>query len=93
MKRPPAHVLTHAKRIEGAIELLYVADAARLLNCSEKAIRRRIERGLLPHRRLGAHRIVMFRSELVELISSLPGVSLDEAKANLRLRNGEAEQR
>jgi excisionase family DNA binding protein len=88
-RRPLIQGLTRPKQeVLSAIELLYVADVARLLSCSEKAIRRRIERGLLPHRRLGG-RVIFLRSEIEAFLAMLPGVTLDEARANLALRSGE----
>ena len=88
MKRPSAQGLTHAKRIEEAIELLYVSDAARYLGCSEKAVRRKIERRILPHRRLSG-RIIMFRDELETFLRNLPGCRPDEAAHNVKMRSGE----
>lgn len=91
MKRPPAHVLTHAKQ-EVAGSILYVADAASYLGCSQKAVRSKVDRRLLPFRRLGG-RVVFVRSELEAFITSLPGTTLAEAQANLALRHGEEVRR
>lgn len=89
MKRPsPTHGLRPKQNILGAIELLYVADAARLLACSEKAVRAKVARQILPHRRLGG-RVFFLRAELEQFLHDLPGVSAGEAKANLALRSGE----
>lgn len=90
-RRPPAQGLTCAKQeVVGAI--LYVSDAASYLNCSQKAIRSKVERQIIPYRRLGG-RICFLRSELEEFISTLPGTTLAEARENLALRHGEAVRR
>lgn len=82
--------MTRPKKQEIAGEVLYVAGAASYLGCSEKAVRRRVERGLLPHRRLGAGgRICFLKSELLSFIENLPGTTVAEAQENLRLRSGE----
>ena len=85
-RRPPPHGLTRTKQeVAGAI--LYVSDAASYLGCSQKAIRAKVDRRLLPFRRLGG-RVVFVRSELEAFITSLPGTTLAEAKQNLALRSG-----
>jgi len=68
-------------------KMLDVAGAAAFLGTSDRWIRRRISRGLLPYRKF-AGRYVFLRIELEAFITTLPGVSLDEAKANLRIRTG-----
>ena len=55
------------RRIDG--ELLDVASAAAFLGLTEKAIRARVARQLLPHRRLNG-RIVLVRRELVQFLGS-----------------------
>lgn len=91
MKRPsPTQALRPKQNILDAVELLYISDAASYFNCSQKAIRRRVERKILPYRRLGG-RICFLRSELQAFIENLPGTSLAEAQANLTLRSGEEE--
>jgi excisionase family DNA binding protein len=84
--RPTSHSSGLTRTSSG--QLLYVADVASLLNCSQKSIRARVARHLLPHRRLGA-RVVFVRSELEQFIEMLPGTTLAEARQNLALRNGE----
>ena len=69
--------------------LLDVAATAALLGMTERAVRARVARHVLPFRKLGG-KIVFVRSELETFIAMLPGVTLDEAQANLVLRNGEA---
>jgi excisionase family DNA binding protein len=72
-----------AKPIQAG-RMLTVKEAAIFLGVSERWIRRRIARRLLPHRRLSG--IVFLRSELEQFIETLPGVSVAEAKKNLDLR-------
>lgn len=69
-------------------ELLDVAAVSRLIGITEKSVRARLARGLLPHRRFGA-RIVFVRREILEFIERLPGVSTAEALANVATRNGD----
>jgi len=70
-------------------EVLDVVSAALLLGATEKAVRQRIARRLLPFRRLGG-RIVFLRAELETFLSDLPGVTVDEARENLAAQQGEA---
>lgn len=72
--------------------LLDVRGAAQLLACTEKSIRARISRKILPYRKLSG-RIVFLRSELEEFVATLPGVTLDEAQVNLVMRGGEMVRR
>ena len=87
MKRQP---VTTAKSTVSKGVLLNIQQAAELLGTSERWIRRRVERKLLPHRRISG-RIVFIRSELEQFIENLPGTTLSEAKQNLAMRNGEAQ--
>ena len=68
--------------------LLDVKDGAVLLGVTERAARSRIARGLLPYRKLNGT-IYFVRIELEQFIAELPGVSVEEAKANLALRAGD----
>jgi excisionase family DNA binding protein len=86
MKRPPAQAYGSPAHQRGG-PILYIADVARELNCSQKAIRAKVERQILPHRRLGG-RVCFLRSELEQFITSLPGTTLAEAQANLALWHG-----
>jgi hypothetical protein len=53
---------------------------------SEDLVRARVARGLIPFRKFGG-RIIFLRHELEEFFAnSLPGVTLDEARANLEAR-------
>ena len=81
---PPKKTTGQAKgprRING--ELLDVAGAAALLGYSEKAVRGRVARRLLPHRKDNG-RVVLIRRELLEFLDKLPGVTVAEALANAK---------
>jgi len=71
--------------------LLDVTAAALMLCCSEKAVRTRVSRHLLPFKRLGS-RILFRRDELEQFITSLPGVTLQEAQHNVAVRSGKGER-
>jgi Helix-turn-helix domain len=62
-----------------------VRTTAALLGTSEKLVRARVERRLIPFRRLGG-RIVFPRDELTAYQQRLPGCSLDETLKNLEQR-------
>ncbi len=65
-----------------------VKQAAVFLGLTEKCLRRRIDRGPVPHRKLGRS-IMLWRSELEEWRQELPGCDPAQALQNLRNRNGE----
>ncbi len=65
--------------------VLDIRSAAQLLGTSEKAVRARISRRVLPFRRLGG-RIVFMKDDLTAFINHLPGIGVDEALANERKR-------
>ena len=67
-------------------ELLDIARASQLLGCSQKALRARVSRRIVPFRKFGG-RIVFRRTELEQFIECLPGVTVAQAKANLAARN------
>jgi hypothetical protein len=69
--------------INGA--LLDVATASELLGCSERSLRARVRRKLVPYRKPD-QRVVFRRVELEQFIEDLPGVSLEEARANSAAR-------
>ena len=69
-------------------QLLDVAAASELLGCSERALRARIARRLIPYRRFSG-RIVFVRSELEAFLMNLPGCSVKEARHNLGMRSSE----
>jgi len=64
---------------------LDVRHAAALLGLSEKATRARVARRLIPFRKLGG-RVVFLRIELEAWLSSLPGCTATEARANVEQR-------
>lgn len=65
--------------------LLDIAKASQLLGCSEKLLRARVARRLVPFRRFSG-RIVFLRSELLAFIEQLDGCRPDEARANEAMR-------
>ena len=67
------------KTING--QLLDVAAASALLGLSQRSLRGRVARKLVPYRKLNT-RVVFVRSELDQFIDALPGCSLKEATAN-----------
>jgi len=71
------------RRLAG--ELLDVRSAAELLGATELTVRGQIARGRLPYRRLGG-RVVCIRTELLQFLNELPGVTLEEARANTAAR-------
>jgi hypothetical protein len=85
--RKRAGVATGPRRLDGAV--LDVATMARELGDSEKGIRAKVARGLLPYRRLGV-RVIFVRAEVQDFLRQLPGVSVNEALANVVARRPEA---
>lgn len=67
--------------------MLDVATAAQYLGVSEKAIRARIARRLLPHRRLGS-RVVIPRADLEAFLAGLDGCDPEEAIRNVAAQRG-----
>jgi hypothetical protein len=65
--------------------LLDVRTAAQLIGCTEKSLRARVARHVVPYKKLGK-RIVFVREEILEFIRSLDGVTLAEARANQEAR-------
>lgn len=85
-RRPPKKqkaVKTGPRRIAGA--LLDVTSCAALIGESEYAVRAQVARGVLPHRRRNG-RVVFLREEIQEFLRRLPGITLDEALANIAHR-------
>jgi hypothetical protein len=66
-------------------QLLDIATASQLLGCTERFLRARVARRLVPFRKLGG-RIMFLRAELEQFIDGLPGVTIAEAQANLVAR-------
>jgi hypothetical protein len=88
MRRPPrkrAGQATGPRRLAG--EILDVAAAAELLGVTEKCIRARVARQLLPHRIWGA-RVCFLRAEVMAFLTRLEGCTVDEALGNLKARAG-----
>ena len=71
------------KTING--QLLDVANAAELLGVSQRSLRARVRRKLIPYRKLD-HRVVFRRDELEAFVEALPGVSVEEAQRNVEAR-------
>ena len=55
-----------------------IAEAAPALGLTEKAVRQRIFRGQLPHRKLG-RRVLIPADELEKFLAALPGTTAAEA--------------
>ena len=73
---------TKGARIRGSNgALLDVTTAADFLGVSENAVRKRVERRLIPFRKWGG-RVVFLRSELTEFLQSLPGCEVENALQN-----------
>lgn len=64
-----------------------VATLARRFGVTEKFIRARASRGLLPARRWGG-RLIFLEDEINRFLEALPGVGVEEALANVRVRRG-----
>lgn len=75
---------TRRKAFNGA--LLDIVSASQLIGCSQKTLRARVSRGLVPFRKFGG-RIVFRRTELEQFIEQLPGVTVAQAQANLAARH------
>ena len=90
MRTPPrkkAGIGTGRRRLTGAV--LDVAGAAELLGVTEKVIRARAARMLLPHRRWGK-RLVFVKRELEDFFLTLPGCSVETAIEGVAVRQGSA---
>ncbi len=57
---------------------LTIPEVAPPLGMSEKALRKRIERGQIPYRKLG-RRVLIPLQELEEFLAALPGKTAEEA--------------
>jgi len=64
-------------------EMLDVGSAAAFLGISEKSLRARVARRMVPFKRWGK-RVCFLRSELLEFLQSLDGCQVDEALQNGR---------
>jgi Helix-turn-helix domain len=89
-KAPPrkqAGQPTGRRRFNGAE--MDVAGQARELGITEKALRSQVARGVIPYRRHGG-RIVFLPDEVRDFLRRLPGVTAEQALANVAARNGAA---
>ncbi len=68
-------------------EGMSLKQGAEFLGTTEKCLRRRIDRGLVPHRKVGRS-ILLWKSELEEWRQQLPGCDVQTALENLQNRNG-----
>lgn len=70
-------------------EAMDVRSTSALIGQKEWQTRSQIGRGILPYRKLGG-RIICLRSEILSYLRDvLPGVSLEQARANLAARKGD----
>ena len=66
-------------------ELLDISAASQLLGCSQKTLRARVSRRLVPFRKFSG-RILFRRTEIERFFADLPGCLPEEAKRNLEVR-------
>jgi hypothetical protein len=85
VKPPTKRAGKHRRRFAG--EVLDVTAVADMFGTTDKVIRARVARGLIPHRRWGG-RIVFLKSELLAFLSRLEGVTPDEALASIAQGGG-----
>lgn len=69
------------RRVDG--HLLDVKSAAEFLGGNERWLRRLMERGVVPCRRIGRN-VFFKRSELEEFIDDLPGITPRQARYNAK---------
>jgi hypothetical protein len=89
-RRPPKKrdgQATGPRRLNG--DLLDVSTVSALLGTSEKCIRSRVARQLIPHRKWSG-RVVFLRAEVMAFLTQLDGCSVDQALANVATRSGES---
>lgn len=65
-----------------------VTETAAFMGTTEKTIRARIDRGLLPHRRWGG-RVIILQDGLLRFLDELPGPPALTAIANVMARGEE----
>jgi hypothetical protein len=75
--------LTGPRRFNGDVR--DVATQAASLGVKERMLRSQVARGLIPHRRLGG-RIIFLADEVSAFLRALPGVSAEQALANVAAR-------
>lgn len=83
----------HARRKSQPLpgEILDVSAAAVFLGISEKGLRARVARRMIPFKRWGG-RVCFLRAELLDFLRSLDGCRVDEALQNGRERSLNPEQ-
>jgi len=69
-------------------EGMSLKEGAQYLGLTEKALRGRIDRHLVPHRKVGRN-ILLWKSELEQWRQKLPGCDVATALENLQKRNGD----
>lgn len=62
-------------------EALDIRATAEFMGTTEKTIRARIARGVLPYKKLGG-RLFCLKTELLKYLSELPGISVEQARRN-----------
>jgi hypothetical protein len=72
-------------------EILDVTSAATFLGISEKSLRARVARRMIPFKRWGG-RVCFLRGELLDFLRNLDGCHIDEALQNGRERSSDPEQ-
>jgi hypothetical protein len=72
-------------------EILDVASASAFLGISEKSLRARVARRMIPFKRWGG-RVCFLRGELLDFLRNLDGCRIDEALQNGRERSLDPEQ-
>ena len=73
--------------MKNVARVLDVPSAAELLGMTQKAVRQRVARRMIPVRKWGG-RICFVRTELDRFIASLPGCDLEEALENEEAKRG-----
>ena len=73
------------RRLNGTMK--DVSTMATLLGTSEGKVRSAVARGLLPYRRWGG-RVVFLEDDVHDFLAKLPGITAEEALANIVRRRG-----
>jgi excisionase family DNA binding protein len=73
--------MSTGRKIDGA--LLDVKSAAAFLGGNERWLRRLLERGVVPHKRIGRN-VYFKRSDLEEFVNDLEGLSPRQARFNAK---------
>jgi hypothetical protein len=89
-RKPPRKQSGQAKRPRRFDGLLAkdIAGQAGELGETEKALRAQVARGTIPYRRLGG-RIIFLPDEIREFLRQLPGVTAEQALANVAARRAD----